>query len=183
MLMGAAAQSGAATGEFDLGAMLEEHKYAAQLPGDRRTLARGARSPANRCFALWDRLLQEENEQLQGMVDQTLADLDAALGKAARTTESLHFVEESLAQYEEENKGLLEELQTLKLGYKKSSGNLDSEVKELRSRTADLELRLEEASKAKAAAEAEASLWRVLPGARLTHEDQQKKGDDLEEEE
>jgi chromosome segregation ATPase len=73
------------------------------------------------------------------MLESSLAELDASRGKAQRHAESLAFVEETLASYEEENRSLLEELNLLKDTYKKSSGNLDDEVKELRVRSATLE--------------------------------------------
>eukprot|EP00045_Choanoeca_perplexa_P017381 m.251567 g.251567 ORF g.251567 m.251567 type:complete len:1550 (+) comp17522_c0_seq1:61-4710(+) len=110
MLLGAASSAGIDPANFDLAGMLEEHK-----------------------------LSQEENEQLQAMLESSLADLDAARGKSQRHAESLAFVEETLASYEEENRSLLEELNQLKDTYKKSSGSLDEEVKELRVRSATLE--------------------------------------------
>ena len=73
------------------------------------------------------------------MLESSLAELDASRGKAQRHAESLAFVEETLASYEEENRSLLEELNQLKDTYKKSSGSLDEEVKELRVRSATLE--------------------------------------------
>ena len=87
------------------------------------------------------------------MLDQALAELEATRARARQTNESLDFMEESLSSFEEENRALVEELETLKSVHKKTTSTSGAETKELRHRVTTLEERVKSLGQALATAE------------------------------